>query len=279
MTERCGASVPPAENPGVLLGIVLGVLARHGRDKVTLTASPSIGGLGVWLEQLLAESTGKAGKGLIPIDREPLGPPVAYGDDRLFVYVRSTAAPDQAQDDAVAALERAGQPVVRIAVADPYELGAEFFRWEIATAVAGAVLGINPFDQPDVEASKIATRALTDHYETSGALAGADATARRRSDVRRAGRRASSNGRARRLRRLPGIHPDERSARGRASGGACLGARPAPGRDLRRIRAALSPFDRTGVQGRPELRRVRPHHVRRRGAICRCPDGAIRSAW
>jgi transaldolase / glucose-6-phosphate isomerase len=170
MTERCGASVPAAENPGVLLGIILGVLARHGRDKVTLTASPSIGGLGVWLEQLLAESTGKAGKGLIPIDREPLGQPVAYGDDRLFVYVRSTLTPDQAQDDAVAVLERAGQPVVRIAIADPYELGAEFFRWEIATAVAGAVIGVNPFDQPDVEASKIATRALTDHYETSGTL-------------------------------------------------------------------------------------------------------------
>jgi len=170
MTERCGASVPPAENPGVLLGAVLGVLARWGRDKVTLTASPRIAGLGVWLEQLLAESTGKIGKGLIPVDREPLGPPAVYGDDRQFVYVRLTSAADPAQDDAVAALERTGQPVVRLGIDDPYELGAEFFRWEIATAVAGAILGVNPFDQPDVEASKVATRALTDHYETAGAL-------------------------------------------------------------------------------------------------------------
>ena len=170
MSERCGASVPPAENPGVLLGAVLGVLARRGRDKVTLTASPRIAGLGVWLEQLLAESTGKIGKGLIPVDREPLGPPAVYGDDRQFVYVRLTSAADPAQDDAVAALERAGQPVVRLGIDDPYELGAEFFRWEIATAVAGAILGVNPFDQPDVEASKVATRALTDHYETAGAL-------------------------------------------------------------------------------------------------------------
>ena len=170
MIERCGASVPPAENPGVLLGAVLGVLARWGRDKVTLTASPRIAGLGVWLEQLLAESTGKIGKGLIPVDREPLGPPAVYGDDRQFVYVRLTSAADPAQDDAVAALERTGQPVVRLGIDDPYELGAEFFRWEIATAVAGAILGVNPFDQPDVEASKVATRALTDHYETAGAL-------------------------------------------------------------------------------------------------------------
>jgi len=170
MTERCGASVPPAENPGVLLGAVLGVLARRGRDKVTVTASPGIAGLGVWLEQLLAESAGKVGKGLIPVDREPLGPPAVYGDDRQFVYVRLTSAADPAQDDAVAALERAGQPVVRIGVGDPYELGAEFFRWEIATAVAGSILGVNPFDQPDVEASKVATRALTERYETTGAL-------------------------------------------------------------------------------------------------------------
>jgi transaldolase/glucose-6-phosphate isomerase len=170
MAERCGASVAPAENPGVLLGIRLGVLARHGRDKITLAASPGIAALGVWLEQLIAESTGKAGKGLIPVDREPLGSPSVYGDDRHFVYLRLASAPDRAQDDAIAALERAGQPVVRIDVPDPYHLGAEFFRWELATAVAGAILGVNPFDQPDVEASKVATRALTDDYETTGTL-------------------------------------------------------------------------------------------------------------
>ena len=170
MAGRCGASVPAAENPGALLGILLGVLARHGRDKVTLIASPGIADLGAWLEQLLAESTGKGGKGLIPVDREPLGPPAVYGGDRQFVYLRLASAPDPAQDDAVAALERSGQPVVRIVVPDPHHLGAEFFRWEFATAVAGAILGVNPFDQPDVEASKVATRALTDHYEAAGAL-------------------------------------------------------------------------------------------------------------
>jgi transaldolase/glucose-6-phosphate isomerase len=170
MADRCGPAVGVAENPGALLGILLGVLARHGRDKVTLVTSPGIAALGAWLEQLLAESTGKVGKGLIPVDREPVGPPAVYGGDRHFVYVRLDSGPDSAQDEAMAALERAGQPVVRIGVPDPYRLGAEFFRWELATAVAGAIIGVNPFDQPDVEASKVATRALTDHYETAGAL-------------------------------------------------------------------------------------------------------------
>jgi transaldolase / glucose-6-phosphate isomerase len=170
MADRCGPAVRVAENPGALLGILLGVLARRGRDKVTLVASPTIGALGVWLEQLLAESTGKVGKGLIPVAGEPLGAPALYGNDRHFVYARLDSAADPTQDEAVATLERAGQPVVRIGVPDPYHLGAEFFRWELATAVAGAIIGVNPFDQPDVEASKVATRALTDHYEKAGAL-------------------------------------------------------------------------------------------------------------
>ncbi|HZN53591.1 MAG TPA: bifunctional transaldolase/phosoglucose isomerase [Methylomirabilota bacterium] len=170
MADRCGPAVRVADNPGALLGIRLGVLAQRGRDKVTLVTSPGIGALGVWLEQLLAESTGKVGKGLIPVDGEPLGAPAVYGDDRHFVYVRLDSAADPAQDEAMAALERAGQPVVRLRVPDPYHLGAEFFRWEVATAVAGAIIGVNPFDQPDVEASKVATRALTDHYEKAGAL-------------------------------------------------------------------------------------------------------------
>ena len=170
MADRCGPAVRVADNPGALLGICLGVLAQRGRDKVTLVTSPGIGALGVWLEQLLAESTGKVGKGLIPVDGEPLGAPAVYGDDRHFVYVRLDSAADPAQDEAMAALGRAGQPVVRVRVPDPYHLGAEFFRWEVATAVAGAIIGVNPFDQPDVEASKVATRALTDHYEKAGAL-------------------------------------------------------------------------------------------------------------
>jgi transaldolase/glucose-6-phosphate isomerase len=170
MVRACGPEVPAPENPGVVLGTILGVLARRGRDKVTLVASPAISDLGAWLEQLLAESTGKDGKGLIPVDREVVGPPAVYGSDRLFVYLRLVSAPSAAQDEALDALERAGQPVVRIAVAEPYSLGEEFFRWEMATAVAGALIGINAFNQPDVEASKIATRRLTEEFERTGRL-------------------------------------------------------------------------------------------------------------
>jgi len=170
MARACAASVSVEENPGAALGIVMGVLAKNGRDKATLVASPGIQGLGAWLEQLLAESTGKGGHGLIPIDREPVGAPGVYGADRFFVYLRLSSAPDAEQDLRVEALERAGQPLVRITVDDPYDLGAEFFRWEFATAVAGAMLHVNPFDQPDVEASKLATRRLTDEYEKTGAL-------------------------------------------------------------------------------------------------------------
>jgi transaldolase/glucose-6-phosphate isomerase len=170
MVHRCASGVPPEDNPGVVLGTMMGVLANNGRDKVTIIASPGIYDLGAWLEQLLAESTGKNGKGLIPVDRETLGPSEVYSNDRLFVYLRLDSAPDAEQDAAIDALEKAGQPVVRISVADVYELGAEFFRWEMATAVAGSIIGINPFDQPDVEASKIATRELTSAYEKTGAL-------------------------------------------------------------------------------------------------------------
>lgn len=170
MVHSCAPSVPAKENPGVVLGNILGVLATQGRDKVTLITSPGIADLGAWLEQLLAESTGKDGKGLIPIDQEPLGTPAVYGNDRLFVYIRLEAAPDPMQDATIAALEQAGQPVVRITVAEPYQIGQEFFRWEIATAVAGSIIGINAFNQPDVEASKVVTRQLTEAYEKTGTL-------------------------------------------------------------------------------------------------------------
>jgi len=170
MVHSCAAAAPAADNPGVLLGAVLGTLGKAGRDKVTIVASPGIADFGAWLEQLLAESTGKQGKGLIPVDGEPLGPPDVYGKDRLFVYVRLSSEANAKQDDTVAALERAGQPVVRIAVTDRYHIGQEFFRWEFATAVAGSVLGIDPFDQPDVEASKMKTRELTAAYEKTGKL-------------------------------------------------------------------------------------------------------------
>jgi hypothetical protein len=154
----------------VVLGIILGELARAGRDKVTIAASPGISDLGAWLEQLLAESTGKEGRGLIPVDNETLGPPAAYGQDRLFAYLRLDTAPDAGQDTALEALERAGHPVVRIHLTDTLSLGEEFFRWEIATAVAGSVLGINAFNQPNVQESKDYTRELTDQYEQSGRM-------------------------------------------------------------------------------------------------------------
>lgn len=169
MVELC--KLPDAaDNPGVALGMRLGQHALGGLDKVTLVASPAIADLGAWLEQLLAESTGKIGRGLIPVDREPLGSPGVYGHDRIFVYERYLPGPDVSQETALKALEHAGHTIVRLDVQDKYDLGQEMFRWEIATAVAGAIIGINPFDQPDVEASKVATRELTSAYEESGAL-------------------------------------------------------------------------------------------------------------
>jgi transaldolase / glucose-6-phosphate isomerase len=160
MVRSCGQHVPPVDNPGVALGAILGCAAKAGRDKVTIIASNGIADFGAWLEQLLAESTGKHGKGLLPVDAEPLGDASTYGQDRCFTYLRLTSKPDAAQDKAVNAIEAAGHPVVRIEVTDAYHIGQEFFRWEIATAVAGAIIGINPFDQPDVEASKVQTKEL-----------------------------------------------------------------------------------------------------------------------
>ena len=170
MVKACGASVAADKNPGVLLGAILGTAAREGADKVTIISSPGISDLGAWLEQLIAESTGKQGKGIIPVDREKLAKPTAYGNDRVFAYLRLETKPDKKQDAAVAALEKDGLPVVRISVKNTYNLGQEFFRWEIATAVAGAIIGINAFNQPDVEASKIETRKLTSEYESTGKL-------------------------------------------------------------------------------------------------------------
>ena len=170
MVHACASVVPADQNPGAILGAILGTLQRRGRDKVTLIASPGIFDLGAWLEQLLAESTGKQGKGLIPVDREEIGAPEVYGADRVFVYLRLQTGPDAKQDAAVDRLVKAGHPVVQISVPDTYSLGQEFFRWEIATAVAGSIIGIDAFNQPDVEASKIETRKLTDEYEKTGAL-------------------------------------------------------------------------------------------------------------
>lgn len=170
MVEACAACVPVRENPGVILGAILGTACNNGRDKITLVASPGISTMGAWLEQLLAESTGKEGKGLIPVDGEALAGPEDYGDDRVFVYLRLASAADAAQDAALEKLAQVGHPVIRIDVPDIYHIGQEFFRWEIATAVASSVLGVNAFNQPDVEASKVVTRELTDEYEKTGLL-------------------------------------------------------------------------------------------------------------
>ena len=170
MVEACKAVTPVELNPGVMLGLIMGAAALQGRDKITLITSNGISDLGAWLEQLIAESTGKVGKGIIPVDRETLGAPAVYGSDRLFAYLRLEGVSDEAQEAKVAALEKAGHPVVRIVVSDTYGIGQEFFRWEIATAVAGSIIGINAFNQPDVEASKIVTKQLTSAYESSGSL-------------------------------------------------------------------------------------------------------------
>jgi transaldolase/glucose-6-phosphate isomerase len=170
MVRACGASVPVESNTGGVLGIILGTAAVNGRDKVTIVTSTDISDLGAWLEQLLAESTGKIGKGIIPVDREELAAPEVYGNDRVFAYIHTESASDAETDRKLTGLEKAGHPVVRIAMADIYDLGAEFFRWEIATAVAGSIIGINAFNQPDVEASKIVTKKLTSQYEETGSL-------------------------------------------------------------------------------------------------------------
>jgi transaldolase / glucose-6-phosphate isomerase len=171
MQRSCGADVPPSENPGVQLGVAMGVAATcFGRDKVTIIASPGIADFGAWLEQLLAESTGKQGAGLVPLAGEPLTVPEGYGNDRFFAYLELNGQVDPSQRQAVEALERAGHPVAKISVKDVWHIGQEFFRWEIATAVAASIIGIDPFNQPDLEASKDKTHALTDAYEKSQRL-------------------------------------------------------------------------------------------------------------
>jgi transaldolase/glucose-6-phosphate isomerase len=170
MVRACGPDVPVEGNTGAVLGIILGTAAISGHDKVTIVTSPDISDLGAWLEQLLAESTGKVGKGIIPVNREELAAPEFYGNDRVFVYIHTDFATDAKTEAKLAALEKAGHPVVRISMSDIYDLGAEFFRWEIATAVAGSIIGINAFNQPDVEAGKIATKNLTSQYEKAGSL-------------------------------------------------------------------------------------------------------------
>lgn len=170
MSNACGTHVAAENNPGIRLGAILGELAKAGRDKVTFVTSSPISSFGDWVEQLIAESTGKEGRGILPVVREPLGLPRAYGDDRLFVYLRLDGHPEKGEDELIRAYEDAGFPVVRLHLRDAYDLGGQFLLWEMATAVAGHLLGINPFDQPDVEAAKVRAQEMANAYIESGAL-------------------------------------------------------------------------------------------------------------
>ena len=170
MAHSCVACVPTRENPGLWLGAVMGALARSGRDKVTFVCSPEVSSFGTWVEQLIAESTGKDGIGIVPVEGEAVGTPGRYGGDRLFIYLRLDGTRDVRLDRKVKTLERAGHPVIPLRLEDLYDLGSEFFRWEFATAVAGAVIGVNPFDQPNVQESKDNTKRLLNDYKATGTL-------------------------------------------------------------------------------------------------------------
>ena len=171
MEAACADSVPVATNPGVWLGAVMGELATQGRNKLTLITSPKVSTFGYWVEQLIAESTGKEGKGIVPVEGEPIGKPDAYGGDRLFVHIRMESETD---NSAVRALEKAGQPVVTLTLRDKLDLGGEFLRWEVATAIAGSVIGIDAFDQPNVQESKDNTKKVLARFRASGKLPSAE---------------------------------------------------------------------------------------------------------
>ncbi len=170
MADACGSGRPAGENPGVQLGALLGEAALHGRDKLTFFFSPEIAPLGSWIEQLVAESTGKEGRGILPIDGEPPLAPDEYGDDRLFILVSLEGPAREDLSGKAASLEAAGHPVVRINLSGKMDLGGEFYRWEMATAVCGVILGINPFDEPNVKESKEITRTLLDEFGKRGAF-------------------------------------------------------------------------------------------------------------
>ena len=176
MREECASGVAASDNPGARLGAAIATPALKGRDKLTLLTSPSIGSFGLWVEQLIAESTGKDGKGIVPVAGEPLLSAVAYGDDRIVAYLRLEGDDNAETDAAVARLTSSCLPVVRLDLQDKYDLGAEFYRWEFATAVAGSLLGVNPFDQPNVQAAKDVAVSLMDGYGRSGTLPTAGAT-------------------------------------------------------------------------------------------------------
>lgn len=167
--HACAPVVPAADNPAAKLGAIIGTLANEGRNKLTLSIAPEIASLGLWIEQLVAESTGKEGKGILPVAGEKLGAPDVYGNDRLFVHI-SVGKIDPDTDSKLLALEAAGHPVVRRRLNDTLDLGAEFYLWEIATAIAGKITDINPFDQPNVQESKDNTVAQLEAFKKNGKL-------------------------------------------------------------------------------------------------------------
>ena len=170
MAQECGPGILGSKNPGAWLGAAMAQMASEGRDKLTLVTSPSLQPFGLWIEQLLAESTGKEGKGIIPVVGEPHLSPEGYGEDRQFVYLRLEDDDNVESDDFALAIAEASHPLICIDLQDRYDLGAEFYRWEFATAIAGAVLGIHPFDQPDVQAAKDMTDAMLAHGQQTGEL-------------------------------------------------------------------------------------------------------------
>ncbi len=299
MTRACGPSAPPAANPGFVLGAAMGEAAARGCDKVTILASEGLADLGAWLEQLLAESTGKHGKGLIPVDGEPPGAAHVYSFDRLFAYLRSAERDEPELDGLVRELEEAGHPVVRIMVERREAIGQEFFRWEVAVAVAGAVMALDPFDQPDVEASKVKTRALTEAYEKTGQLDGGapilvtDGVALY-ADAANAGAlaqaagadtleayidahlRRASEGELHRPARLPRPQPPPRRG---AGGRARAHPRRAQGRHRGRLRAAVPALHRPGPTraGRTPASSCRSPPTRRPAGTFPCPASATAS--
>ena len=168
MAQSCSADSPVSQNPGAWLGASIGALAKRGRDKLTLVASPSFAGFEPWIEQLIAESTGKNGRGIVPIIEEPIVQPKYYGSDRAFAYIRANSDDNDSLDKAMSDIRDAGHPVILIRLDDRHDLGAEFFRWEFATAVASSILGVYPFDQPSVNDSKERTIAMLAELEASG---------------------------------------------------------------------------------------------------------------
>lgn len=265
MARECSIE-DPGENPGARLGAVLGAMAGERRDKLTLLAEPAFEPLGVWVEQLVAESTGKSGEGILPVEGEPPGDPAAYGDDRLFVY---TGAQTPSELEAIGL---AGHPVVRLAAREPYELGGEMFRWMFATAVAGHRLGINPFDQPNVESAKVLARKMVAEYRERGALPEPEPALRDgRVSVYGSGAACTAGGgaggvplpgQARGLRRATGLRAALESGGRRTAGAAVAGAGPAASGDHGGLRAALSALNGAAAQGRRRERAVLAVHRR-----------------